>query len=267
MGCYGIDIASYQGSVYDTAGRSYVFVKATEGTGYVNPRHDAQVAYARAQGRVVGHYHFARPGDMPAQVDYFLRHASPEPGDILCLDWEDSGVSGADKDAWIKAAQKAAAAHEVILYCDLDFWRNHDRTGFAGDGLWIADPGARAGYPRVQAPWIFHQYGESNGTDLDFCNLTADALRAWAHAKEGDMALTDAEIDAIALKVWQYTNRTVGDTHDMHQAVVNAEANSAKALAVVTALQGQVSKLTVGGVDEDALATKVVDLFDKRLAN
>lgn len=68
---------------------------------------------------------------------------------------------------------------------------------------------------------------------------------------ETDMPLTTAEIDSIALRVWSFANTKAGDQHDMRQALVNAEENSARALT--------------GGVDLDALATKVADLLAARL--
>jgi hypothetical protein len=98
----GIDVSSYQSTDYGTSGLAFVLVKATEGTSYVNPRHAAQVSHGRSAHLVVGHYHFARPGSVGAQASYFLKHAAPKAGDILALDWEDTGVSGADKDALVK---------------------------------------------------------------------------------------------------------------------------------------------------------------------
>ena len=177
----GIDIASFQAATYPTAGLAFVMVKATEGTGYVNPKHDAQVAHARAGGLVVGHYHFARPGSMSAQLAYFLKHADAKAGDVTAFDWEDTGVSGADKDTWIKAAQSAMPHLRVILYCNRDFWLNRDHTSFAGDGLWIADPDAAAGHPRVEHAWTFHQYSSSGGLDRDVANFASKAaLQTWA---------------------------------------------------------------------------------------
>lgn len=177
----GIDVASYQGTVYGTANLGFVLVKATEGAGYVNAKHAAQIATGRAANLGVGHYHFARPGSMSAQADYFLAHAAARPGDILAFDWEDAGVSSADKDAWIKDIQAKTPHNRVILYCNLDFWKGRDHSGFAGDGLWIADPGAPAGHPRVSQRWTFHQYGSADGVDHDVANF-ADraALHAWA---------------------------------------------------------------------------------------
>ncbi|MYS23187.1 Lyzozyme M1 (1,4-beta-N-acetylmuramidase), GH25 family [Streptomyces sp. DvalAA-14] len=181
MSVNGIDVASYQNTAYTTAGLGFVIVKATEGTGYVNPKHAAQIATGRTHGLVVGHYHFARAGSVGDQVAYFLRNAAPQAGDLLALDWEDTGMSAADKDAWIKQAQAAAPGHRVLLYCNRDFWLNRDRTDFCGDGLWIADPSAPAGRPRVQHAWTIHQYSETGGIDHDVASFADKAaLQAWA---------------------------------------------------------------------------------------
>jgi hypothetical protein len=177
---YGIDIASYQSSTFNTSGLGFVFVKATEGTGYVNPRHDAQVTYGREHGLLPGHYHFQRPGSATAQAVFFLQHARPQAGDMLACDWEDQGVSDRDKDGFIRAVKAAQPHLRVLLYCNRDFWLNRDRTGFYGDGLWIADPEAAIGHPRVQVPWTMHQYGIKT-VDRDaaaFPDLAA--MRAWA---------------------------------------------------------------------------------------
>lgn len=177
----GIDVASYQGATYATNGLGFVIVKATEGTAYINPKHAAQVAHGRDGGLVVGHYHFVRAGSMDGQVAYFLANAAPKAGDILVLDWEDTEVSDDAKDAWIKACQAAAPGHRVMLYCNRDFWLNRDRTGFAGDGLWIADPGAPAGHPRVEHAWTIHQYSETGGVDHNVANFADKAaLQTWA---------------------------------------------------------------------------------------
>lgn len=177
----GIDVASYQSTDYSTAGLSFVMVKATEGSSYVNPRHAGQVATGRSHGLVVGHYHFARPGSMTTQATYFLQHAAPMAGEVLVLDWEDTGVSNADKDAWIKHVQAAAPGHRVVLYCNRDFWINRDHTSFCGDGLWIADPDSPAGHPQVTHSWVFHQYSEAGGLDHDVANFaSAAALHTWA---------------------------------------------------------------------------------------
>jgi hypothetical protein len=178
----GIDVASYQSSDYATKGLDFVVVKATEGSGYVNPKHAGQVATARAHGLVVGHYHFARPGSVNGQADYFLAHAAAKPGDFLALDWEDTGVSNKDKDAWLKHVKAKAAGHQVVLYTNLDFW-HRDTTSYCADGLWIADPSAPKGEPRVEHPWLFHQYSSAGGLDRNVGNFASRAaLHTWAGA-------------------------------------------------------------------------------------
>ncbi|MEU0039661.1 GH25 family lysozyme, partial [Streptomyces sp. NPDC006333] len=62
----GIDVSAYQSSAYSTDGLSFVFIKATEGRSYVNPKLTAQVKTARDGGCVVGFYHFLWPGDITA---------------------------------------------------------------------------------------------------------------------------------------------------------------------------------------------------------
>jgi hypothetical protein len=212
----GIDVASFQSTTYSTAGLGFVMVKATEGTGYVNPRHAAQVAHARAAGLVVGHYHFARPGSVTAQAAYFLQHAGTQAGDVLALDWEDAGVPDQDKDTWIKHVQSSAAHHRVLLYCNRDFWLNRDHTSFCGDGLWIADPGAPAGHPRVSHAWTFHQYSSSGGVDHNLGNFASvAALRTWA-AKGGSAPAYEPFPGAA----WFTTGRSSPIVAAMHDRLV-----------------------------------------------
>jgi GH25 family lysozyme M1 (1,4-beta-N-acetylmuramidase) len=176
----GIDVSSYQSSSYSTAGLDFVFVKATEGTSYINPRMTAQASHGRAAGLIVGFYHFLRPGDMKAQARYFVEECASVEYDPLFADWEDSGVSNGEKDSFLAEVKKLrGATHRVGLYCNRDYWLNHDTTSNAGDALWIADY-RTAGKPRIQAAWKFHQYTD---TPLD-TNLGkfADraALKSWA---------------------------------------------------------------------------------------
>jgi hypothetical protein len=179
----GIDVASYQSSTYSTAGLSFVFVKATENTGYVNPHYAAQVAHGRSAGLVVGHYHFAHHGNAEAQADYFLAHAQLKPGDIIAYDWEEAKTTQADRDAWIKRVKAKAPTYRVVLYCNKSFWRSRDTENYAADGLWIADPNSPAGHPDVTHSWVFHQYSEAGGIDHDVANFASvAALKSWATA-------------------------------------------------------------------------------------
>ncbi|MFI0894901.1 glycoside hydrolase family 25 protein [Streptomyces sp. NPDC020983] len=267
----GVDVAKYQPTNYSTTGLDFVVVKATEGTGYVNPRHDDQVEHARAHGLIVGHYHFARPGSVSGQADYFLTHAQPRPGDFLAFDWEDAAVSGADKDAWLRYVLGKAPGLRTILYCNRDFWLHRDHTSYCADGLWIADPSAPKGQPRVEHPWLFHQYSETGGIDHNLGNFTdRAALRAWAAKttptpatkptpaptvqEDDDMPLTDQDAAKVAHAIAAYSH---GDKPDVHQTWQDAAANASAALAQarqngsgLSALAAKVDKLAATAAPE-----------------
>ncbi|MEU8571188.1 GH25 family lysozyme [Streptomyces pathocidini] len=179
----GVDVASYQPADYSTKGLDFAFIKITEGRSYTNPKWVAQRQTARDAGLVTGFYHFVRPGSMKEQADYFMSKINLVRGDLLVLDWEDSGVSNGRKDFWIRYVQGKRPHTRVLLYCNRDYWLNRDTTSFAGDGLWIADHGAGAGEPRIKAKWRFHQYTD-DPLDTDVGAFAdRDALREWSRSK------------------------------------------------------------------------------------
>jgi hypothetical protein len=191
MAIRGIDVASYQSEKPDLDGMDFCFVKATEGTSYVNPKMRAQADHARAAGRVVGFYHFLRPGSMRAQARYFVDKCASRHGDPLWADWEDSGVSCADKDAFLReVARLRGDTHKVGLYCNTDFWLHRDTTSYCGDALWIAVYNGRPGHPGIRHKWLFHQY-TSDPIDTNLGAFASrDALRGWAtggRQEEDDM--------------------------------------------------------------------------------
>jgi GH25 family lysozyme M1 (1,4-beta-N-acetylmuramidase) len=179
----GIDVSAYQSSSYSTEGVSFVFVKATEGRTYVNPKLSAQTKRARDADCVVGFYHFLWPGNLTAQAEYFVGKAPEKAGEILAVDWETTSdgthASNAEKDRFIRKVKELRPKHRVVLYCNRNYWLNVDDTSYAGDGLWIADY-VTAGKPRIQAAWRFHQYTDDplDRNVADFASKAA--LREWA---------------------------------------------------------------------------------------
>lgn len=261
----GYDIAGYQPVNFSTAGIDFVFMKITEGTTYTNPNWVGQRATARAANLVCGFYHFVRPGSMTAQADFFLSKIFLQPGDIIALDWEDTGVTSGQKDQWIRYVQTQRPGHRVILYCNKDYWLNRDASGFAGDGLWIADPDYPAGSPHITSPWLIHQYSETNGYDHDVAQFSSRAaMSVWAGGEGAPVALTDAEI----VRVWAYSH---GDEPDMHAQLVTAATKStaaaasaalavskASAIAAQAAANGEA--LSALSLKADGLATAVANL-------
>ncbi|QKW09286.1 muramidase [Streptomyces sp. NA04227] len=180
---YGVDVSSYQPIDYSTKGLSFVFIKASEGRSYVNPRLAGQTKTARDAGCLVGFYHFLWPGNITAQAEYFVSKAPERQYDFLACDWEWTGsgtaATNAEKDRFIKEVRRLRPHNKVLLYCNRDFWLNRDTTSYAGDGLWIADH-VTAGKPRIRADWAFHQYA-STPLDKNVGDFRSkETLRAWA---------------------------------------------------------------------------------------
>lgn len=207
----GVDVSSYQSAdSYPLDGYDFVVVKATESTTYTNPKHGAQVKRARDAGRVVGHYHFVRPGSMSAQVDYFLRQAKPQPGEFLVLDWEDAGVSDKAKNEFLRLC-KSRSGRKTLLYCNVDFWLNKDKNSECGDGLWIAHYGVSAGNPGVQHPWLLHQYTD-DPIDKNVARFSSrSAMRKWAGGgnPEEDDEMTPAQMDQLVKRLKEELPRAV----------------------------------------------------------
>ncbi len=121
------------------AGSQFVYVKATEGTTYVNPNFVADYTAARAAHRYVGAYVYARPdlADPIGQAEHFLRHArftrdAQTLVPFVDLEWPYGGVRTDDCHnlnpgqlrAWIRAfvdrieagiGRKADDLHEYLL--------------------------------------------------------------------------------------------------------------------------------------------------------
>jgi hypothetical protein len=280
----GFDIAGYQPVAFNTAGIDFVIIKITEGTNYINPNWTGQRATARAHNLVTGFYHFVRPGSMIAQADFFLKQFTLQPGDVLAFDWEDTGVSGAQKDAWIKYVQSKAPGHRVLLYCNRDFWNNRQSSNFAGDGLWIADPSSPAGHPQVSAPWLMHQYGGAGGYDHDVAQFDSRAaMAAWAEGTSimTAMDITPAGADLVASRflagqhddpttpagttsmggmIWntgKNASWAYNATQEIKTSVVALDAKLTALSTAVNGISGKLDKLQTSVTDPSGLISQI----------
>jgi lysozyme len=97
-----------------------VIFKATEGSGYTDPTYVQQQQSAKAAGLKWGAYHFATAATTSAQIDNFMRYASPDPDELFCLDWEDYGDNTMSLSAvkeWIAEVEKQLDREgECVLY-------------------------------------------------------------------------------------------------------------------------------------------------------
>jgi hypothetical protein len=206
MGIYGIDVASYQPDRFSLSvnGKKaeFVFIKATEGISYTNPRFAAQRAWAISNGLRVGYYHFLHAGNAAAQITYFHQFLTRgnylRSGDMVACDWESYQAGGktynasnADKNQFIDNALKAFPESRVLLYCNTYQYKNVEKGSYVGDGLWIAAPSDPDGKPSIKDPWVFQQVGVS-GQDIDYCKFATRAdLDKWADGKVKKMPNVD----------------------------------------------------------------------------
>ena len=210
---HGIDIASYQAGV-DTqriAG-DFLIVKATQGTGYINPYWKAQIDGAIKGGKIPGLYHYASGQGVQAEVNFFLQTIKPYIGKaILCLDWEYIPQGGVNthfrNPAYAKAFMdevKKRTGATMFIYGSKDSCFNAmdwSMVKNAGYKLWGAQ---YAGYAAVNGytdrPWQSARPWGAFGQDLSMFQYTSNLrLPGWAGALDGDICyLNREELQALA---------------------------------------------------------------------
>lgn len=285
----GQDWAGYQSATPDLTGLDFAFTKVTEGLSYINPRWVAQRDHAKKAGLVWGAYHYPHMSNDPeAEADYFLKQVTWKSGDLIVLDWEgydaaNKGVSNARKlayrDAWLKYVKGKMPGYKVGMYCNTDYWKNLDTTSNCGDFLWIATAGRAAGDPGITYDWTIHQYSTANEVDHDVAKFTnRAAMAAWAKGTTvEEPPVTDTTFSSVwktdnsipagstetnaTNKFWTAQTFLTGTFENTVQVLAQAKSNGTN----ISTLIAKVDKLTVGGVDLDALASKVADLLAARL--
>ena len=196
----GIDISKWQGADFNVdAAADFVICKATEGTGYVDPLCDKFYQQAKAKGKLLGVYHFARP-DLgttgEAEAEYFVKNIKGYIGEaILVLDYECAPYS----DDWAYAFAKRV--HDLtgvwpMLYASASKINGVNWSKTAKNcGLWIAGYPNAYNVPNPPTPkpsdmpygigawpfWAIWQYTSSAGAlDRDIANMDATAWRKYA---------------------------------------------------------------------------------------
>lgn len=146
----GIDISSWQGDINLTDyPLDFVIVKATEGTGYVNPWCDKKIQEAKSMGLLYGFYHFADGEDAYAEADYFVDNCLGYFNDgIPVLDFEGSVLTqGANWAASFLDRVYERTNIRCIIYMSqpISTWDEWEEIA-KNHGLWVAL------YPYVTAP-------------------------------------------------------------------------------------------------------------------
>lgn len=197
----GIDVSGYQGNVdwaaQWNAGKRFVWTKATEGTGYVNPYFGQQYNGSYNQGFIRGAYHFALPdrSSGAAQANYFSDHGGGWSGDGKTLpgamDMEYNpygatcyGLSKAAMGAWIKSFSDTYHARWQkwpAIYTSTSWWSQCVSGDFSGTNpLWVARYAGSVGtLPCCWGQYTVWQYS-SSPIDQDTFNGAYDRLVVFA---------------------------------------------------------------------------------------
>ncbi len=198
----GVDVSSYQGgsinwSAVKSAGRSFGFAKATEGTGYQDATFNHNWSGMKAAGLVRGAYHFFRASiDGRTQADYFVNFVNANggfgAGDLPMIDLEvTDGVSAGTliaRTSDFLNEVKARTGKTVVFYTGLSFFQDTlGNPNFSSYPLFVADyDGVACPYiPTSWSDWRFWQYGDADsvsgipgGVDGDLFNGTLAQLQA-----------------------------------------------------------------------------------------
>jgi len=188
----GLDLSHWQSDFNAFGSVDFAIIKATEGVGYKDPAFDTLYQRAKASGKLLGVYHFARPdlnNGAIAEADWFVKVIEPYVKEaILVLDWE-TGYLG--NVAWAKQfldRVKERTGIKAILYASRSPINSFDWSSVANAdyGLWVADYGANTGSEGTKPAvkwWQFYilwQYTSRGrvagyGANVDLNNFYGDA--------------------------------------------------------------------------------------------
>ena len=244
----GLDVSGYQPDTnwkaVAAAGRKFAFIKATEGTGYVNPYFAQDWKGTKANGILRGAYHFFHPEDDPiAQANHFTKTVGALSYDDLpsVIDLEITGGVGAGTIAsrtktFLKAVEDATGKRP-ILYTYVSFWSSTmgNPPGFEGYPLWIANYGVNCpNVPGDWKTWPFWQYASSggisgvNGSNVDHnvFNGTLDELISFATGGAPSLAQVSGN-DAISAVNWSADKHAEVFVTDAEGSVLHTKTDKA----------------------------------------
>jgi len=192
----GIDVSHWQGDVDWTkvkdSGIAFAFVKATEGTSYVDPNFEKNIENAHSAGLYVGAYHFAEPENYNAKdaaehfvntIRAYLKNGYLRP----VLDLEEGSSLGKDAlSAWVNEFMIEVynlTGVKPIIYTNPNYAENYLDLSVTQWNLWIANYDVSSPSTGVWDSWAFWQYtdsgnvsGVSGNVDMDYYNGNLDSL-------------------------------------------------------------------------------------------
>lgn len=165
-----LDTSNWQGGYNpDLTGADAVIVKATEGTGYVDPYCDSIIQQAISADMPWGFYHFAGNDDAISEAAFFVENCRNYFGlGIPVLDWEcNQGVD------WVNAfVEYVHAQTGVWPWIYANPWRFNQGSVNPNCARWVAS------YPDVASP----TWDQAQGWD---CPAADGNVVAWQFCSDG----------------------------------------------------------------------------------
>lgn len=157
----GIDISSWQTGInLHQVPCDFAIIKATGGTGYVNPDCDRAFQQGQKAGKKLGIYHYAREkgckGSAQDEADFFVKNITGYIGKaILVLDWEEENELGTEwVKSWLDRVQLKTGV-KPLIYMSKSVCREYDWSSVASAGydLWCAQYANNNETGYQSSPW------------------------------------------------------------------------------------------------------------------
>lgn len=118
-----------------------VIVKATQGTGYVNPKCNHQWDLAGQLGKKRGLYHYAGGGNPVAEAQFFINNIKNYVGQaVLALDWEENQNAAWNNTNWarqfVDEVHRITGIYPIIYVQESAIWQVANCADVCG--LWVA---------------------------------------------------------------------------------------------------------------------------------
>lgn len=253
----GVDVSNHQWNLQGYGDDvDFVICKATEGIGYVDNSCDRLYQLAKSQGKLLGVYHYARPGFMgntaEGEAEWFVQNIKGYVNEaILVLDWEaerKGDVAYAkrflDRVFELTGVRPLFYSYESII--NSYNWKDIVNGDY---GLWVAKYGRDDGQPH-QEPFV---------KDWGFYAL-------WQYTSNGRISGFNANID----KNYFYGDRNTwlkyANAKEAQDVVIPSHKKTIEQVAqdVINGLYGsgeeRYKKLTDEGYDYNAVQDKVNEL-------
>lgn len=191
MSMQGIDIASYQAGINIAAlPIDFVIVKATQGTGYVNPDFTRAADQTLSCGKKLGVYHYIGGQGAAAEMKHFAEKFAPYKGKAVpCLDWESIQNSAWQNEGYLEQCIKefvALTGIPPIVYASKSVFP-WDVCARNNCGTWVAQYANNNTTGLQGSPW---NEGSYNCTIRQYTSTLR--LDGWGGNLDGNKAYIDA---------------------------------------------------------------------------